>query len=376
MFSTLLLALIVLGTPTAGAPRAQDSGSAPAFPIQWHSGPLDELVARARSERKPLFVDFTAPWCAPCRQMERTVFVAPAVAAELARFTCARLDVDTEPGKALVERFRARTIPRLVFLDPDGAPREALTGAYEAGPLAAELARIARDERTIGAERRAADAAPANLELRAALARHLREFGDVGGYERELARLRELDPQRASLSLRRLEFEQTLEALQRAVDTEPLRAFLAVERHAELLHEGWRTVAAAERLWVQRKRDEHDERGALHHYTLALAAERRAWPHTPAAQVVALGGNLAWEIYERRADLPADYVPFALDVARQVVAASAASPGGLDANVLDTQACLLHASGDVEGARAAVRRCIALAPQEELYQQRLREFGG
>jgi thiol-disulfide isomerase/thioredoxin len=357
----------------------------PALPLQqsrpvatpaWHSEPLEALIARGTAAGKPVLIDFGARWCAPCRELELRVFPDPQVADLLARFVCARYDVDAEPGKALAQRFRANTLPRLVFLDPDGAPRDALTGLHEPTALAEALARIARDEATIGARRRAIAREPQDLGARADLVRHLRAFGERDAAARELALLRELDRDGGSLALRRLLFEEALEPLQREVDGAPLRAFLAVEKHRELLHEGWRTIAAAERLWAQRKRDEHDESGRLHHTVLAYDAERRAWPHTPDAQRVALGGALAWELYERRAELPQEFAVFALGVAREVVAASERDARGPDPNLLDTLACLLHANGDVAGALAVLRRCIGLAPDEPLYRERLREFGG
>jgi thioredoxin-like negative regulator of GroEL len=366
------LAALLVACTRATTPE----GPAHANASAWHAEPLDALVARATVARKPLLIDFGASWCAPCRELEERVFPAPDVAAELASFVCARYDVDVEPGKTLGARFGAARLPRLVFLDPDGAPRDALTGLREPAELAAELARIARDEGTLGARRRAIAAQPDALEPRAALARALREFGDRDGYARELAALRARDTAGTSLALRRLLFEEALEPLQRAVDTAALRAFLAAEEHAELLHEGWRTIAAAERMWTQRKRDEHDEAGRREHYELALDAERRAWPHTPMERVIPLGAPLAWEIYERRAELPSETVAFALDVALAVVAASERGATGVDPDLLDTLACLLHANGDAAGALAALRRCIELVPGEPAYRERLREFGG
>jgi thiol:disulfide interchange protein DsbD len=111
--------LLVVG----GALATINYALTPKIVLRWMN---DEPAAleRARSDNKPLVVDFTADWCLPCREMETSVFSNPHVAAEMEEFVLLRVDVtredESETVPALKGRYGVDTLPALRFVTPTG----------------------------------------------------------------------------------------------------------------------------------------------------------------------------------------------------------------------------------------------------------------
>ena len=102
---------------------------------------------RAKMTGKPMFIDFYATWCGPCKMMEQTTFRDAGVARKLSEIVAVRVDSeDTEPrsgyrGAEVAERFRVTAYPTLVVVSSDGHEIGRRTGYLSPDEFAAWLGR-------------------------------------------------------------------------------------------------------------------------------------------------------------------------------------------------------------------------------------------
>ncbi len=87
---------------------------------EWLASEGEGLMAAAASG-KPLLIDFSAEWCAACKEMERHLFPDPRVAERLNRFVRVRIDAteETDAVTAVLDKYNVVGLPTVVFL-PDG----------------------------------------------------------------------------------------------------------------------------------------------------------------------------------------------------------------------------------------------------------------
>jgi thiol:disulfide interchange protein len=86
----------------------------------WHAS-LDEGLAAARREQKPVLIDLWATWCKNCLAMDKTTFQDDSVRKALAGYVKIKVqaeDPDDPNTKAIMQRFRAVGLPAYVILRP------------------------------------------------------------------------------------------------------------------------------------------------------------------------------------------------------------------------------------------------------------------
>ena len=88
--------------------------------IKFHNDILEEALQMAKKEGKYVFIDTYAPWCAPCKRMNK-VFLDPQVGDLFNdRFINVKINMDGSLGKQMLMKYDVVWLPTLLILDGDG----------------------------------------------------------------------------------------------------------------------------------------------------------------------------------------------------------------------------------------------------------------
>ena len=100
--------LISFGIAAAGI--AEDNG------IPWITSYEDALV-QLKVHKKPLFIEFYADWCGPCKHMDAEVYSQPEVVEALKHYAAVKIDVDAAMNVAAA--YQINSIPRFIVVSVD-----------------------------------------------------------------------------------------------------------------------------------------------------------------------------------------------------------------------------------------------------------------
>lgn len=86
--------------------------------INFEKGSWQETVANAKTQNKPIFIDFFTTWCGPCKQLEQKVYSKPEVIQKMnANFINFKIDAEKGEGPDLARKFEVSAYPFLVWAD-------------------------------------------------------------------------------------------------------------------------------------------------------------------------------------------------------------------------------------------------------------------
>ena len=106
--------------------------------IQFFKGTFAQALAKAKSEGKPLFVDFYAVWCGPCKKMEKQIFTQPEVGEYFNKhFVAVQLDAEKSENVDAAKTYKVEAFPTLGIFDGEGKALSINVGYMNAQELMA-----------------------------------------------------------------------------------------------------------------------------------------------------------------------------------------------------------------------------------------------
>ncbi len=88
--------------------------------IQWQTGSFENILNKAKAQKKLIYVDIYTTWCTPCKQMDAEVFTNANVGKIFNdNFINYKIDGEKGEGKDLVEYFELDSYPTSMFIDGD-----------------------------------------------------------------------------------------------------------------------------------------------------------------------------------------------------------------------------------------------------------------
>ncbi|MDR3023409.1 thioredoxin fold domain-containing protein [Chryseobacterium sp.] len=89
--------------------------------IKFEDGNFASILAKAKKEKKLVFIDAYASWCGPCKLMVKNIFPLQSVGDYYnSHFINAKIDMEKGEGIELAKKYNVKAFPTYLFIDGNG----------------------------------------------------------------------------------------------------------------------------------------------------------------------------------------------------------------------------------------------------------------
>lgn len=100
--------------------------------IVFETGTFAEVLAKARKENKPVFIDFYTDWCGPCKKMSADVFMQSNVGDLFNKnFINYKIDAEKGEGVEIAKKYGVSAYPTMIWMDSEGKQLHKILGARD-----------------------------------------------------------------------------------------------------------------------------------------------------------------------------------------------------------------------------------------------------
>ncbi|MDD4975170.1 MAG: thioredoxin domain-containing protein [Bacteriovorax sp.] len=106
---------------------------------------LEAAKAKAKKDKKLLFVDFSAPWCPACLRLETEVFGKKYFQDKTKNFIKVTLNRDLDNNKESYDKYKVTVIPTMIIINSDGTELSRIIDFRETKDLVIDIEKLVKN---------------------------------------------------------------------------------------------------------------------------------------------------------------------------------------------------------------------------------------